>query len=199
MPNNTDDFEDRVPDHLVDADGWGPAGRALAAAYGLAVPSHAGARPASEPTPRPAPVGGAAAARHDKPRERAERASPPADPTGRILSLPRLLTDQDVAETLDCSPQTVKRERQRGRLAFIRIGGRIRYTEQQVAAYLQDREESCKVEKAARARSATIGSVSGQTAPCGAAPGSITEHDRHAAHRLAQTILSKPNSRSPRG
>jgi hypothetical protein len=39
MPNNTDDFGDRVPDHLVDADGWGPAGRALLRALGLALPS----------------------------------------------------------------------------------------------------------------------------------------------------------------
>lgn len=49
------DFEDRVPDELVDGDGWGPAGRALAAAYGWAGPSpksgvgQAGARSASAP------------------------------------------------------------------------------------------------------------------------------------------------------
>jgi hypothetical protein len=137
-----------------------------------------------------------AAARHDKPRE---RASPPADPTGRILSLPRLLTDQDVAVALDCSTQTVKRERQRGRLGFTRVAGRIRFNRRTGQRVPSGSTGIMQVEKATPARSATIGSVIGQTARCGAAPGSITEHDRHAAHRLAQTILSKPSSRSPRG
>ena len=41
--------------------------------------------------------------------------APDAD-GGRILSLPRLLTEGEVAQALGCSTQTVKRERQRGRL-----------------------------------------------------------------------------------
>ena len=120
---------------------------------------------------------------------------------GRILSLPRLLTDEDVAAALGCSTQTVKRERRRGRLGYTRVGGRIRYTEAQITAYLQDRrkEPSCESEKTGSARSATIGLAGDQTAPRGAAPGSIQEHDRHNAHRLAQIILMKPSSRSPRG
>ena len=119
----------------------------------------------------------------------------------RLLSLPRLLTEGEVAQALGCSSQTVKRERQRGRLGYTRIGrGRIRYTEEQVAAYLEDqREGPCKTEKAGLAKSADIGSADGGTVRPGVGPGSTRQPDRLAAHRLAQMILMKPSSRSPRG
>jgi len=120
---------------------------------------------------------------------------------GRILSLPRLLTEEEVAQALGCSTQTVKRERQRGHLGYTRIGrGRIRYTEDQVATYLEDqREGPCKTERAGSARSAGIGSAGAGTAQPGAGPGSTLPPDRLAAHRLAQMILTKPSSRLPRG
>ena len=40
---------------------------------------------------------------------------------GRVLKLPRLFDEAQVADVLGISPQTVKRERLRGRLAFTRI------------------------------------------------------------------------------
>ena len=49
-----------------------------------------------------------------------------------VLSLPRLLSEEQVAAALGCSPDTVRRERKRGRLGFTKVGGRIRYAEDQM-------------------------------------------------------------------
>lgn len=117
-----------------------------------------------------------------------------------VLRLPRLLDEGQVASALGCSTATVKRERQRGRLGFTRIGGRIRYTEDQVAEYLYNQRQEPKCvnnQLTALEKSADFGSASRAEAPTGAEHGSIRQHDRHAAHLLAQQILSKPSSRSP--
>jgi len=45
------------------------------------------------------------------------------------LRIPRLLTEREAAEALGVSPDTLTRERRRGRVTHTRIGGRIRYTE----------------------------------------------------------------------
>lgn len=50
--------------------------------------------------------------------------------------LPRLWTEAEVAEYLSVNPETVARERRRGRLPFRRIGGRIRYTDSDLREYL---------------------------------------------------------------
>ena len=59
-----------------------------------------------------------------------------AEARERILSLPLLLTEQEVARALGCSVDTVRRERKRDKLEFTRVGGRIRHTDDQVRAYI---------------------------------------------------------------
>jgi len=118
----------------------------------------------------------------------------------RVLTLPRLFNEREVALALGCSRDTVRRERQRGRLGFTRLAGRIRFTEAQVAAYLENQaQDPCTIEKSDSAKSMAIGSASDPTARPGAEPGLIRDSDRRDAHRSAQTILTKPNSRSPLG
>ena len=118
----------------------------------------------------------------------------------RVLSLPQLLTEQEVATALGCSVDTVRRERKRGKLGFARIGGRIRHTDDQVRAYISNqREDPCEKTKTDSEKSEVIGLASGAAARPGVEPGSIAQQDRLAAHRSAQKILTKPNSRSPRG
>jgi len=123
---------------------------------------------------------------------------PPPEP--HLLSLPLLLTEQEVAKALGCSVDTVRRERKRGKLGFTRIGGRIRHTDDQVRAYIANqREDPCEKARTDLAKSEVIGSASVAEARPGAEPGSIPQPDRLAAHRSAQKILMKPSSRSPRG
>lgn len=118
----------------------------------------------------------------------------------RVPSLPRLLSENEVAEVLGCSPDTVRRERKRRRLGFTKVGGRIRYAEDQVVAYLDSqREDPCTIDKTGSAKSAGIGSASGTIPYDGVGLGSTPKLDRHAAHRWAQKILMTPSSRSPRG
>lgn len=52
-----------------------------------------------------------------------------------------LLTDEQVAQLLDVSPKTLATWRSTGRYAlpFLRIGARIRYRRQDVAAWLESR------------------------------------------------------------
>ena len=117
-----------------------------------------------------------------------------------VFRLPRLLDEEDVAATLHCSVATVKRERQRGRLGFTRIGrGRIRYTEDQVAEYLQNQREDPCLSNKTDFRSGNTGSANRAAAQTGAGHGSTAPPDRHSAHRLAQQILKPPSSRSPNG
>jgi excisionase family DNA binding protein len=120
--------------------------------------------------------------------------------TARILSLPRLFTEEEVAEALGCARDTVRRERKRGRLGFTKLGSRIRFTEAQIAAYLENQAmDPCTTTKSGSAKSTAIGSASDQTAQPGAEPGSIRESDRRDAHHSAQRILTKQSSRSPPG
>ena len=116
-------------------------------------------------------------------------------------ALPRLLTPKMVAEQLGVSVETVHRERKRRRLGFVKVGGQIRHTDDQLHAYLRSgREDPCAgTFGTASEKSEATGSVSGPAAQHGTAPGSMPQLDRLAAHRSAQMILTKPNSRSRPG
>jgi hypothetical protein len=52
----------------------------------------------------------------------------------------QLLTEQEVADLLRVKPCTVRNERVRGRLGFVRVGARIFYTPEQVMAYVQQQK-----------------------------------------------------------
>ncbi len=107
--------------------------------------------------------------------------------------VPRLLSEREVAESLRCSVDTIRRERKRGVIGFQFVGARIYYTEDQITAYLETkRVDPCQENnKTAKAKSGTIGSRNDRTAQSGAAPGSTKTPDRHAAHHLAQMTFGK--------
>ena len=48
----------------------------------------------------------------------------------------RLLDVHEVADILDCCTATVRREPKRGRLRAVKVGARVRFTREPVAAYL---------------------------------------------------------------
>ncbi len=117
------------------------------------------------------------------------------------VTLPKLLTLDVVAEALDVSTYTVKREIKRGKLRVTKIGCRSRIRDDDLLDYLdQGRTETCQGNEATDpASSETTGSPSGETRRCGAAPGSTPKLDKSAAHRSAQTIFKRPNCDSPNG
>ena len=53
-----------------------------------------------------------------------------------------LLTDEDLMARFGVTRNTLRRERSKGRLTFVRVGRSIRYTEDQVTEYLK-----CQTEK----------------------------------------------------
>ena len=94
-----------------------------------------------------------------------------------------LLTEREVAERLRVSVATIRAERARGRLAFVRVGGRaVRVTEEQVTQYIRGR--TCESE--------TSGSPSVAAAKTGASPGSIPGRAKLSDDLLALEILQRP-------
>ncbi len=49
----------------------------------------------------------------------------------------KLYTTETLAELLQVSPRTIRRERKEGRLPFVRVRGQIRYRESDVRQYLE--------------------------------------------------------------
>ena len=107
------------------------------------------------------------------------------------LRLPRLYSERDAAEVLGISVDTIRRERQRRKLAFTRIAGRIRYTETSLSSYIEDMTEPCRKKPSS---SAPTSSTSDEAPITGADAGTTLPLDRHAAHRLAQATF-KPRRR----
>jgi len=109
--------------------------------------------------------------------------------------VPRLFSEQEVAERLRCSVDTIRRERKRGAIGFQPVGARIYYTEDQIIEYLEiKRVNPCQERRQiAEDKSGTIGSRNVRTARSGVAPGSTRTPDRHAAHHLAQLTFGKPS------
>lgn len=59
----------------------------------------------------------------------------------------RLWTEIDLAAYLGVSEQTVTRERKRGRLKFVRVAKKIRFTDAHIQEYLKSRECAPEFEK----------------------------------------------------
>lgn len=53
----------------------------------------------------------------------------------------RLFTTQTLAQYLQVSPRTVQREVARGRLNYVKVGGRRRYRKKDVESYLQQHRQ----------------------------------------------------------
>jgi excisionase family DNA binding protein len=120
-----------------------------------------------------------------------------------VYIVPQLLTEREAATVLGVSVDTLRRERRRRRIGYIMIGGRPRYTPQHLRAYISLREvhpcDESSSDLLAQDTSATTGLADGQTAPPGAARGSIPTSDRLAEHRSALMILQPQGSRSRSG
>jgi len=112
-----------------------------------------------------------------------------------VLNLPRMMTEADAAERLGISVFTLARERKARRIAYRKMRGGVRYTEADLAAYVESiRVPSCRdTETDSASKSEASGSASGPTAVPGVGRGSILSLDRRAAHRLAQTTLKPRN------
>ncbi len=52
--------------------------------------------------------------------------------------LPQLFSEYEAAQLLRCSNDTLSRERKRDRIGYTRISGRVFYTEEQLAQYLEN-------------------------------------------------------------
>jgi len=112
------------------------------------------------------------------------------------VRLPRLFKEDKAAEALDVSTDTLRRERRRGEIGFILIGGRPHYTENQLNDYLARKTvPPCSN----NTESAITGCPSGETQNSGVARGSIRRRDRRAAHLSALTTLRPPGRGSPNG
>lgn len=54
--------------------------------------------------------------------------------------VPKLYTEQEVAEHLGIDPETLVRERREGKIAYVKVRGRPRYTARHVEEYLKRNE-----------------------------------------------------------
>lgn len=115
-----------------------------------------------------------------------------------VVPLPHLLSEAEAAARLGVSKDTMQRERKRGRMPYRRIGGRIKYTEDDLLTYIRrSGENQCPTNDPDR--SETIGSAGDQGARSGTEPGSIGSLDRHAASALARRTFRTRSSDSLNG
>ena len=111
-----------------------------------------------------------------------------------ILRLPALFTEDQVANALGISADTVRRERKSGRIGCIKIGRRkIRFTEAQINDYVNSgRIVPChENETKEPARSENSGFLGAPTVQHGAGPGLKNAVDKHDVHLLAQRTFKK--------
>lgn len=57
-----------------------------------------------------------------------------------MIDFPKLFLEREAAEYLRCSTDTLCRERKRGLIGYTRVGGRVRYTEEQLIQYLRNQK-----------------------------------------------------------
>jgi hypothetical protein len=117
---------------------------------------------------------------------------------GDYNCLPKLLDVRRAAEMIGVKPCTIRQERLRGRLGYIKIGARIFYTEELIQEYLDNQKvTACVSEPAAQspAKSAITGSAKDLAAKAsrmrGTAPGTTKGADRLAEQALAQQIFKR--------
>ena len=119
--------------------------------------------------------------------------------------LPQLLTEHEAAAVLRVKSSTVRAERLRSKLGFVRIGARIFYTPEQLAEYLERQTvPACASnETTTQVRSENTGSASIQSeaasATPGAAHGTTAVLDRHVVSALAHQTFKRRSLNSQRG
>jgi excisionase family DNA binding protein len=119
---------------------------------------------------------------------------------------PKLLSTQEAAVLLRIKPCTVRNERIRGKLGFVKFGARIYHSMEQINEYLERQTVhacvSAQVDQN-RDRSETIGSVRSPDEMVetthGVGLGTTAELGRRAVSALAQEIFKRPASSSRPG
>ena len=113
-------------------------------------------------------------------------------------SLLKLLNGCQVAELMGVKPCTVRQERIRGKLGFIKIGARILYTEEIIREYFEkQRVAACaydpKCPDPDRSEITGLASDGGDRAQTmrGIAPGTTSGLDKQAESALAQQIFKR--------
>ena len=127
-----------------------------------------------------------------------------AEDDAEKLGIPQLLTEREAAQLLRVKSPTIRAERIRGTLGFVRIGGRIFYTPRQLTEYLERQTvPAYRINETAQVRSEATGSARSrdETAPTNttAAPGTTSAHARRAVSALARQIFRPHRSSSRSG
>ena len=112
-----------------------------------------------------------------------------------VINIPKMYTEAEVAELLGCCTKTVARERERGKLGFVTIPGKIRYREDQVRRYIDD-QTVAPCQETNENSAAGSGSASTEPAHTGKSPGMTGVDDRRVASALAKRTLGELRSRS---
>ncbi|MPY72891.1 MAG: helix-turn-helix domain-containing protein [Alphaproteobacteria bacterium] len=115
---------------------------------------------------------------------------------GEPLPLPVLMTEGDAAAALGVSIDTMQRLRKRQAIRYRRIGGRIRYTPEDLVDFINaSTVERCESETRDFSRSGDIGSASGATARHTTPRGSTKRSAEPVEPPLRLTISKPPKSR----
>ena len=110
-----------------------------------------------------------------------------------VIPIPRLMPLKEVAAALGgVCERTVERERKRGKLGFVRVGGKKYSTEEQVADYIdQQTVKPCQNETGSEA---ATGSASTRPVPTGRSRGTTPRPGKPSAGQLAQRTLQRLRS-----
>lgn len=111
------------------------------------------------------------------------------DCTVRSMSLPRWITEQEIADNTGASLFTVRRWRKFGGLKARKLGRSYKIREDWYLAWQEDSSESVKLEglESSGCRSDQIGRI-------GTSHGSTSGPTKLDERRRAQAILNKPNA-----
>lgn len=112
------------------------------------------------------------------------------------ISLYKRFTEAEAADILQVSAHTLRRIREAGEIAYIRVSERhIRYFGLHLCEYILSKVETviCPDTTNSDSSSATTGSPSNPAALHGAAPGTIPKLSKQDELASAQRILNKPN------
>lgn len=118
-------------------------------------------------------------------------------PANDTTLLPPLISESKAAQTLNVCIDTLRRERRRGHIGYIRLARKIYYSELQLMEYLEC--QTINPIKASMKKNALKSETSGYqkglmgAAKRGTEPGSTQKLDKHIAHLLAQQTFQKQN------
>ena len=117
--------------------------------------------------------------------------------TEEDIPLYKRFTEAEAADILQVSIHTLRRIREAGEIAYIRVSERhIRYFGVHLCEYILSKVETviCPDTTNSDSSSAITGSPSNRAAPHGAAPGTTQKLSKQDGLASAQRILKKPNN-----